>query len=199
MLEKKDAIVLPLTLPDGRCSSIRNFGEQDLPYILDIETQTNLMPWSRQNFLDSLERSHICVGVALNSSERRIDGVVTWLAFAIFSIAADEAEVLLIATDPGEQRKGIASALLESMTSYLSERANQLFLEVRESNHSAIEFYEELGFHCLGERKNYYPVPKNRKIENKGANRMASTAQSGATRENALIYGKSIGEDFSFS
>jgi ribosomal protein S18 acetylase RimI-like enzyme len=38
-------------------------------------------------------------------------------------------------------------------------KINRMLLEVRQSNHRAIEFYKRNGFHIISERKNYYLNP----------------------------------------
>ena len=49
------------------------------------------------------------------------------------------------------------SRLLEQ---YRGRDVSRVFLEVRESNATAIRFYERLGFQTVGARKEYYPEPK---------------------------------------
>jgi ribosomal-protein-alanine N-acetyltransferase len=70
--------------------------------------------------------------------------------------APDEREILNIAVDPGERRKGIARALLEAE---LRRGKNHWFLEVRESNSSAIKLYQSVGFRVIARRELYYTNP----------------------------------------
>jgi ribosomal-protein-alanine N-acetyltransferase len=39
-----------------------------------------------------------------------------------------------------------------------SQKKVQVWLEVRESNHTAINMYEKAGFVLIEQRKNYYPA-----------------------------------------
>jgi len=71
-------------------------------------------------------------------------------------IAADEREILNLAVDPSERRRGIARTLLETA---LRRRETQWFLEVRESNSGAIKLYQSAGFRVAGRRKFYYNNP----------------------------------------
>ena len=70
--------------------------------------------------------------------------------------APDEREILNVAVDPGERRKGIARALLEAE---LGRGGNHWFLEVRESNSCAIKVYQSVGFRAVARREAYYSNP----------------------------------------
>lgn len=83
-----------------------------------------------------------------------IDG--TTVGFAITRATSDEAELLLLATDPRVRRNGVGGALLRSVLNEVRYRAiKQLFLEVRADN-EAIGLYRSLGFTKVGERRGYY-------------------------------------------
>ena len=67
--------------------------------------------------------------------------------------APDEAEILNIAVDPAFRRRGVASALLTT----LSEQAQgTIFLEVAEPNAPAIALYRKHGWEYAGLRAGYY-------------------------------------------
>jgi ribosomal-protein-alanine acetyltransferase len=68
-------------------------------------------------------------------------------------IAPDESEILNIAVAPETRRGGIATALIESLTTA------EVFLEVRVSNEAAQNLYRKLGFRVVGLRENYYDDP----------------------------------------
>ena len=79
--------------------------------------------------------------------------------FSLVRAVADEAELLLLAVDPAEQRQGIGRALLhEFIASARSAGAHRLHLEVRDGN-SAIGLYHHAGFMAAGRRRNYYHGP----------------------------------------
>ena len=71
-------------------------------------------------------------------------------------ISPDEREILNLAVDPAERRRGVARKLLENE---LRRAKTQWFLEVRASNSSAIKLYENAGFRAAGRRESYYRHP----------------------------------------
>jgi ribosomal-protein-alanine N-acetyltransferase len=73
----------------------------------------------------------------------------------------DEAEILNLAVTLGMRRQGEGRALVGRILNRFAElRVSRVFLEVRESNRGAIEFYRGLGFQAVGTRKDYYQDPK---------------------------------------
>jgi len=83
------------------------------------------------------------------------------LGYGGFSLAADEAEIITVATDLRYRRCGIARALMKRM---LADAAAQggamMYLDVRASNSAAIALYESLGFAHIGVRRGYYSRPR---------------------------------------
>lgn len=66
-------------------------------------------------------------------------------------------DILTIATLEAFRRRGVADALLQHLISYAREnKANTLFLDVKENNDSAHALYEKWGFIPYGKRENYY-------------------------------------------
>ena len=79
-----------------------------------------------------------------------------WDSWLSAQIAPDEREILNLAVDPAERRRGVARKLLETE---LRRAKMQWFLEVRASNPSAIKLYESAGFREAGRRESYYRNP----------------------------------------
>lgn len=77
----------------------------------------------------------------------------------------DEATINMIYIQPKYRQKGLATSLLNYVLEQLAYRAiRHLFLEVRESNHSAIKLYRRAGFERLISRQNYYQNPTENAI-----------------------------------
>jgi ribosomal-protein-alanine acetyltransferase len=75
-------------------------------------------------------------------------------------MADDEAEILNIAVTPQSRRSGHGTALLlAALQEFQQQHVTRIFLEVRESNASAIAFYAKHGFVPAGRRNAYYRDP----------------------------------------
>ena len=70
----------------------------------------------------------------------------------------DVYEILAIATVEEYRNKGIAQELLDKI------KTKDIFLEVRESNQTAINFYKKNNFKEISIRKNYYSEPTENAI-----------------------------------
>ncbi|MBX3487296.1 MAG: GNAT family N-acetyltransferase [Candidatus Paracaedibacteraceae bacterium] len=77
--------------------------------------------------------------------------------FILYSIVAEDAEILTIATHPDYRRQGFARQLMINSFDTLNKQGiKTLFLEVDVSNKPAITLYEKLNFQVYGHRPNYY-------------------------------------------
>lgn len=77
--------------------------------------------------------------------------------FALGRVAADEAELLTLAVDPGHRRRGVARGLLAAFEAEARRRgARRAFLEVAASNAAAIGLYRGAGYDESGRRRGYY-------------------------------------------
>ena len=75
--------------------------------------------------------------------------------------AAGMGEVLNLAVAPEWRRQGVARALLDAGIAALAARgADEIFLEVRESNVQAQALYTSAGFRVVGQRAAYYRSPR---------------------------------------
>ena len=85
-----------------------------------------------------------------------IDNKVCGYLMVLDSI--DVYEILAIATIEKYRNKGIAQELLDKI------KTKDIFLEVRESNQIAINFYKKNNFKEISIRKNYYSEPNENAI-----------------------------------
>lgn len=131
--------------------SIEPMTEADVDWIVEAEARLHVFPWTRGNFLDSLQAGYACWAM------RRDGGPV---AYAVLLLVLDEAHLLNISVCEGAQRQGIATALLGHLFDQARRcGARQMFLEVRPSNEPALTLYRLQGFQSVGRRSRYYPAP----------------------------------------
>ena len=78
--------------------------------------------------------------------------------YLIILDSIDVYEILAIATIEKYRNKGIAQELLDKI------KTKDIFLEVRESNQTAINFYKKNNFKEIRIRKNYYSEPTENAI-----------------------------------
>jgi len=105
--------------------------------------------WSKEQFWSELAQPTRSYVVALEENE-----VLGY--FGLFALAP-EADVQTIAVSPKAQGKGLGSLLLNELISQALDRGcEQLMLEVRSDNDSALALYARFGFVELTVRRNYY-------------------------------------------
>ena len=121
---------------------------EDFSPIVEIENATNQLPWTKQQFISSMEVGH-------HSLVLEETGMV--VGFAIYSPIIPESHLLNIAIDPAHQGKGFGKNLLQHVILQNKTMGVKIIsLEVRVSNKTAINLYENLGFSKDAIRPNYY-------------------------------------------
>jgi ribosomal-protein-alanine N-acetyltransferase len=135
----------------GRRWEIVPVGVDDLDALMEIERRASRSPWSRQIFVEELEREWAYVDFVRERAGGRM------CAFINYWLVNDEVHILNIATHPDERRAGHASRLLEHVVAFAHRhRCRWVTLEVRRTNQPAIRLYKKYGFRPVGIRPNYY-------------------------------------------
>ena len=125
----------------------------DVPLIAELERVAFSDPWSLASFESVMDEPAAYVAVARAASERILGYVVAWFA-------ADEGEIANLAVREPTRRQGIGASLLDAALSEGRRRgAQNVYLEVRESNEAARRLYASRGFEELGRRRGYYKRP----------------------------------------
>ncbi|WP_010197133.1 ribosomal protein S18-alanine N-acetyltransferase [Psychrobacter sp. PAMC 21119] len=121
--------------------------------VANIETM--LQPqdaWSYQTIIDLLVQHSIDLLVVYKS-----DKIV---GYCLYQVVFEQAEILRIGTHPDYQRQGIASQVFAKLnTELMNNKVENLLLEVRADNFSAIALYEQQGLAVIHRRKGYYQMP----------------------------------------
>lgn len=127
---------------------------QQLDTVLAIEHAAYSFPWTRGNFVDSLAAGY--PARVLYGSQGEL------LGYFVAMEGVDELHLLNITVAPEAQRRGHARFMLDELCALCRERgAQQLWLEVRESNLRARAIYEHYGFRHIGMRRGYYPASRS--------------------------------------
>lgn len=142
-----------MTAADAPCR-IRPLTSSDPPESLVLLTKSS--PSAAQWVPSTSELAQEEIRGFLAEGDSSLCGFIVyrWIA------SAAEAEILNLVVDRAHRRKGIAALLLrEALHAFQNSGVEVVFLEVRESNHPAIRFYEKHGFIASGRRPRYYSSP----------------------------------------
>lgn len=138
--------------------------EADLASVHEVEKTAYPHPWSPRHFRDSLQAGYpavLLLGEALSGEapqRLRADGRVL-LGYLVAMPGVDEVHLLNITVAPAVQGQGWGRFLLDALVLWSrGQRAQWLWLEVRQSNAPARRLYERYGFAQVGLRKGYYPA-----------------------------------------
>ncbi|MHB1949438.1 MAG: ribosomal protein S18-alanine N-acetyltransferase [Gammaproteobacteria bacterium] len=144
---------------------LRILQETDLPQLLVIENLTQIAPWSEDIFKRCWQGGYS--GWVIEQENQVV-------AFILATLRVGETHILNLCVHPSFQRRGYGRELLLHVLAVAKSKGDGMaILEVRRSNISAIQLYEQQGFIKIGERKNYYPAQKG--------------------REDALVFAKDLG------
>lgn len=121
---------------------IRNYKKEDIP---DIEKLGLLLHNNYKFLLDDFSNALVII------EEEKVIG------FIVYSIIYERAEIIDIVVDPRSRKKGYAKALLNYLINdIISERCDNITLEVNKTNEIAIGLYKSIGFSVVATRKGYY-------------------------------------------
>lgn len=131
--------------------TLRAMTTAQLDAVLAIEVAAYAFPWSRGNFIDSLASGY--------PAQVLLDAQCAMLGYFVAMAGVDEMHLLNITVAPAAQGRGHARRMINALIALCREQlAQELWLEVRESNARARAIYARLGFEQKGVRKGYYPA-----------------------------------------
>lgn len=132
----------------------RKMSPSDLESVLRIQNELAFQNWTIKQ-LESECSSPLSISLVLIINEQV-------LGYLFIQVIGDEAELLSIAIKSDYSRRGAGSFLWREGVSSLKEKnVRSVFLEVRENNITAQQFYKKHGFICCGLRKRYYSDGEN--------------------------------------
>lgn len=133
-------------------ASIRLMELKDLQDVAELEQKSFTVPWSGKLLEECLESPFDKVWVLEEGG--KIKG------YCNFRVIAREGELMRIAVLPASRGRGYGRELMEILAEYASiNQVEEISLEVRASNSSAINLYKSYGFKTEAVRKRYYTDP----------------------------------------
>ncbi|MEQ1857447.1 MAG: ribosomal protein S18-alanine N-acetyltransferase [Longimicrobiales bacterium] len=133
---------------------VRTMRAEDVDAVVAIETDTFTSPWRRDTFLELIDRPTLELFVM----EHRSLGIV---GYAVLWCILDQGELANLAIVPELRGRGLGTRLLGRVVDVARTRGVEtLYLEVRDSNRTALGLYSRFGFSQVGLRRGYYDRPK---------------------------------------
>ncbi len=124
---------------------------EDTKKIAEMEKEYFSDAWSEKIVADEVAKEKV---VVIKDKENIV-------GYCIFMVAADEGEILRIAVNNAQRKKGYGKKLLSFAIDEMKKKGViSVFLEVRATNSAARALYHSIGFEEIGQRKNYYTNPK---------------------------------------
>lgn len=132
---------------------IRAAAAADIDRLEELEKECFSLPWTREQLISQLpDDMHVFLIAELGGMAVGYVGMMH---------VVDEGYISNVAVAPEYRRRGIADALIAALT-VRCEALSLAFvtLEVRRGNAPAIALYEKHGFVPVGERRDYYELPR---------------------------------------
>ena len=129
---------------------IREMTINDLDEVLEIEKESFLTPWKKEDLLYELKDNPYSTYYVYLEDNKLVGYVGLWVTF-------DSSQIVNIAVKEEYRHRGIGQKLLDKAI-WKAETDNCEFmcLEVRISNQQAINLYEKNGFILVNVKKGYY-------------------------------------------
>ncbi len=139
---------------------IRTIETSHIGALIALGEAVNLSHWSAQSYIDELKEPR-SIMIRLESPENATVGfIVGRIVAAADNEHAVDADIYNIAVDESIQGNGNGQFLFDEFLQRCRESlVRSIWLEVRESNGTAIKFYERNGFFAVTTRKHFYTNP----------------------------------------
>jgi len=122
--------------------------------VLAIENNSFPTPWSRSAFVHELVHNDFAYYIVAVDGEKVAGYAGMWRIL-------DEGHITTLAVHPDYRRQKIGAGLLNALIMEGARRGcARMTLEVRPSNHAALELYGKTGFVSHGRRPGYYSDTK---------------------------------------
>ena len=140
---------------DAAAASFCPLHLSDVEAVLRIEQTAYAHPWTRANFVDTLNSGYQAQMLVHEASI---------IGYYVAMHGVDEVHLLNITVAPAHQGQGWSVRIMQAMHDWARDLSAQWsWLEVRLSNVRAIGLYQRLGYSQVGRRNNYYPAGQSRR------------------------------------
>ncbi|MCR9194721.1 MAG: GNAT family N-acetyltransferase [Hyphomonas sp.] len=114
--------------------------------------------WDARQFSDLLAQDSVIASGLVQAGKL--------VSFILIQIAADQAEILTLATAPGKRRSGLAGTLLSQVEATLAQRGISIWLlDVAADNAPGLKLYARNGFSTDGRRRDYYQRVEGKRVD----------------------------------
>lgn len=139
---------------------IKRISTRDIAELIALGESAGLSPWTAQNYVDELKNPN-SIMLRLESVDNISLGfIVGRLVPAVDNDTDIDAEIYNIAVDSAARNVGFGDSLLAEFIAICRENnVRYIWLEVRESNTSAIGFYKTREFTAISKRRSFYRDP----------------------------------------
>ncbi|MBV9240368.1 MAG: ribosomal protein S18-alanine N-acetyltransferase [Acidobacteria bacterium] len=133
--------------------------------LIQIGEAANLSPWSAQSYVEEMKNPNSIMLRLVTDENETIGFVVGRLVAGGEIDVRTDAEIYNIAVKEALQGRGAGQKLLNAFVGRVSDAgAQKVWLEVRESNRKAIDFYKKNGFEAVQTRPHFYTNPRENAI-----------------------------------
>ena len=144
---------------------VRPLASSHIADVIQLGAEANLNPWTAQNYLDELQTPNSVMLVLEGHNGRPIGFIVGRVVESSTDENSAEAEIYNIAIAEKHRGLGFGQLLFDTFIENCAIHAiKKVWLEVRESNREAIDFYTRNGFESVQTRNNFYQNPREHAI-----------------------------------
>ena len=128
--------------------SIKHINKKDIDLCYELDSNT-ISLWSKKQWANELKKEDVKAFGLLFSN--------LVIGICVFHVVLDEAQINFFVVNHKYREKGYGSYLMSYLIKECEKSyVNRIFLEVSNTNITAVKFYSSFDFFTVGIRRNYY-------------------------------------------